>query len=88
MLVDCPSKLQPKKAKETINGLVEGCSNVPGGRARFVAVLEPGGGVRITAPDGTNQGTIPICVLQHKLKHKLWIKKPCKVDVQIEEGSE
>ena len=88
MLVDCPAKLQPKQAKETITGLVEGCSSVPGGRARFVAVLEPDGAVTITAPDGSTQGTIPICVLSHKLKHKLAIKKPCKVDVQIEETAE
>ncbi len=86
MVKECPAKLDPKKAEKTMNALVGGdCSSVPGGKARFLATLKPGGGIEIAAPDGTDQGTIPICVLKGQLKHKLKLKKPCTLDVQIEE---
>jgi hypothetical protein len=83
---DCPSKLH-KQARKTLDALVGDCTSVPGGSARFLATLQPGGRIEISASDGSNEGTIPICVLQNKLRHKLFITKECAVEVRIEETS-
>lgn len=83
---DCPAKLH-KQARKTLDALVGDCENVPGGSARFLATLQPGGRIEISAPDGSDEGTIPICVLKNKLRHKLFITKDCAVEVRIEENS-
>lgn len=87
MLGECPAKLERRKAEKTMNDLVSGCDKVPGGTATFQATLKPGGGIEISAPDGSDQGTVPICVVKHTLKHKLFLTKPCTLAVQIEEKS-
>ncbi|GMV18541.1 MAG: hypothetical protein HS104_41255 [Polyangiaceae bacterium] len=87
MLGECPAKLERKKAEQTMNDLVSACDNVPGGTAKFQATLRPGGRIEISAPDGSDQGTVPICVIKHKLQHKLFLTKPCTLAVQIEEKS-
>lgn len=87
MLGECPAKLDKKKAEQTMNDLVGACDNVPGGTAKFQATLRPGGRIEISAPDGSDQGTVPICVIKHKLQHKLFLTKPCTLAVQIEEKS-
>jgi len=84
---DCPAKLHPSVARKTLDALAGDCQTVPGGRARFLATLEPGGRIDISATDGTDQGTIPICVLKNKLRHKLFIRKSCTLEVTIEEAS-
>jgi hypothetical protein len=87
MLKECPAKLDKKQAEKTMNDLVSGCDTVPGGTATFQATLEPGGSIEIRAPDGSDQGTVPICVLKNTRKHKLFLAKPCTLAVQIEEKS-
>ncbi|MBK9000043.1 MAG: hypothetical protein IPM35_30360 [Myxococcales bacterium] len=87
MLGECPAKLDKKKAEQTMNDLVSGCDDVPGGTAKFQATLRPGGRIEISAPDGSDQGTVPICVIKHKLSHKLFLAKPCTLAVQIEAKS-
>ena len=87
LLKDCPAKLHASVARKTLDALAGDCQSVPGGRARFLATLEPGGRIEISAPDGSQEGTIPICVLQNKLRHKLFIRKPCTLEVTIEEAS-
>lgn len=87
MLKECPAKLERKKAEKTMNDLVGDCDRVPGGTASFQATLHPGGRIEISAPDGSDQGTVPICVVKHTLKHKLFLAKPCTLAVQIEEKS-
>jgi hypothetical protein len=87
MLKECPAKLDKKEAEKTMNGLVGACDKVPGGTASFQATLLPGGRIEISAPDGSDEGTVPICVVKHALKHKLFLAKPCTLAVQIEEKS-
>ncbi|MCK6535168.1 MAG: hypothetical protein L6Q84_19520 [Polyangiaceae bacterium] len=87
MLRECPAKLDKKEAERTMNGLVGECDSVPGGTASFQATLLPGGRIEISAPDGSDRGTVPICVVKHALKHKLLLAKPCTLAVQIEEKS-
>jgi len=87
LVKDCPAKLHASVARKTLDALAGDCQSVPGGRARFLATLEPGGRIQISAPDGSQEGTIPICVLQNKLRHKLFIRKSCTLEVTIEESS-
>ena len=84
---ECPAKLDPKQARKTLDMLAGDCTSVPGGSAKFLATLLPGGRIEIAAPDGSDEGTIPICVLKNKLRHRLLIKKSCAFEVQIEESS-
>jgi len=64
--------------------LVEGCTSVPGGDARFEATLEPGGRVVISAAPG-HADVVPICVLKHALVHRVALSKPCQLDVRLEQ---
>lgn len=86
----CPDSkhLGAGRAEATINKLVEGCASVPGGAARFLATLKPGGAIEIAAPSGSrDEGMVPICVLKNRLRHHLWVRHPCTMEVQIEEQS-
>jgi hypothetical protein len=73
-----------QQAERTIDDLVEGCTAVPGGAARFAATLQPGGRIAITAAPGSPD-VVPICVLKHSLIHKLALSKPCELDVRLEQ---
>jgi hypothetical protein len=84
----CPDarKMNGKAATETLNKLVEPCAQVPGGRAHFSATLEPGGKIELASPEGnTAEGVVPTCVLGHGLTHKVFLTKPCRFDVNLEE---
>lgn len=88
VFTDCPDSrhLGAGRAEAAINKLVGGCTSVPGGSARFMATLEPGGAIEIAAPGGsTDEGVVPICVLKSRLRHHLWVRRPCRMEVQIEE---
>lgn len=87
LVKECPAKLDPKQARKTLDMLAGDCTSVPGGSARFLATLMPGGRIDIAAPDGSDEGTIPICVLKNKLRHRLLIKHSCTFEVQIEQSS-
>ncbi len=71
-------------AERAMNDLVEGCTSIPGGTARFHATLEPGGRIQIVAGPGQPE-VIPICVLKHSLLHKVHLGEPCGLDVKLEE---
>jgi hypothetical protein len=73
-------------AERAMYDLVEGCTSVPGGTARFHATLQPGGRIEIVAGPGQPQ-VIPICVLKHSLLHKVRLVGPCGLDVRMEETS-
>ena len=73
-------------AEKAMYELVEGCSSVPGGSAQFGATLQPGGRIDIAAAPG-QPDVVPICVLKHRLAHKVPLVKPCRLDVKIEETS-
>jgi len=71
-------------AERAMYDLVEGCTSVPGGTARFHATLRPGGRIEIVAGPGQPE-VIPICVLKHSLLHKVHLTAPCGLDVKLEE---
>lgn len=85
---DCKD-LGPTAARLTeraMDQLVEGCSVVPGGTARFQATLRPGGRVEISRVAG-EPDVVPICILKHALQHNVPLKTPCHLDVKIEQSS-
>jgi len=86
MFTDCAvvSNMNAKLAQKTMRQLVEACNEVPGGKAEFTATLNPGGRIELHNADG-GLGTVPICVLHHELKHKVVVKKPCTMQVQMTE---
>lgn len=73
-----------KLAEKTMVGLVEGCSSVPGGSAKFSATLEPNGRIEIEAVAG-QPDVVPICILRHSLTHRVPLSQPCRLDVKIEQ---
>ncbi|UQA56647.1 hypothetical protein [Polyangium aurulentum] len=90
VMKDCPDSgkgMNSKAANTAIRKLVAPCSKVPGGAAHFQATLMPGGRIQLASPDGDpTQGVVPTCVLENQLNHGVALKKPCKLDVFLEEG--
>ena len=86
MFTDCGvvSDMNATNAQKTMRQLVEACTEVPGGTAQFVARLLPSGRIELGTVDG-GLGTVPICVLRHELKHRVVVKKPCVMQVQMSE---
>jgi len=86
MFTDCGvvSNMNAKLAQKTMRQLVEACTEVPGGIAQFSATLLVDGRIELAAADG-GVGTVPTCVLHHELKHKVVVRKPCTMQVQITE---
>lgn len=86
MFTDCSvvSNMNAKLAQKTMRQLVEACNEVPGGVAQFSATLHVDGRIELASADG-GLGTVPICVLRHELKHKVVVKKPCTMQVQMTE---
>lgn len=86
MFTDCGvvSNMNATRAQSTMRQLVEACNEVPGGTAQFTATLLPNGRIELANADG-GFGTVPICVLHHELKHKVVVKKPCTMQVQMSE---
>jgi hypothetical protein len=74
-----------KLAEAAMYQLVEGCSSVPGGSARFEATLQPGGRISIAGAPG-QPDVVPICILKHSLLHKVQLARPCRLDIKIEEA--
>ena len=88
VVAECPDAktMNNRAAQATIHRLVDPCAMVPGGKAHFAATLLPGGRIELAAPSGDPaEGVVPTCVLRHNLLHKVFLKKPCKFDVQLEE---
>jgi hypothetical protein len=86
VLVNRCSNLGPvnaKLAESAMNQLVEGCSSFGGGGVRFTATLLPGGAIQFE-PHGDAGESIPICVLNHPLKHGMHLKSSCSLDVQLD----
>ena len=86
MFTDCGvvSNMNATLAQKTMRQLVEACNEVPGGIAQFTATLLVDGRIELATGDG-GLGTVPICVLHHELKHKVIVKKPCTMQVQMSE---
>jgi hypothetical protein len=80
------TKGNAKLAEDAMNKLIEGCSSVPGGSARFTATLEPGGRIELAQSEGAAD-VVPICVLKHELRHKVPLVHACKLDVRLDESA-
>lgn len=75
-----------KLAEKAMNQLVDGCERFAGPTVEFVARLLPGGAIEFVARPGQTQ-SIPICVLQHPLKHGVKLSSACTLDVKLEGAS-
>lgn len=75
-----------KLAEAAMNQLVDGCGSFSGDRVQFTATLLPGGAIQFE-PRGNGAPSIPICVLNHPLLHRVKLAKACSLDVELEEGS-
>ncbi len=73
-------------AEAAMNQLVDGCSGFTGERVQFTATLLPGGALQFE-PRPQDSPSIPVCVLNHPLTHKVRLQKACSLDVRLEEGS-
>jgi hypothetical protein len=76
-------KAEAKLAEKEMDHLVEGCSTYAGPSARFTATLLPGGVMQF-GPPTEDASSIPMCVLNHPLKHMVHLSKPCALDVKLE----
>lgn len=84
----CPdaAHVNVKAAQDAIQRLVGPCASVPGGRAHFSATLQPGGNIVLASPEGNPaEGVVPTCVLKNRLSHRIPLKSPCALDVQLDE---
>ena len=79
-------KADAKLAESAMTKLVDGCTEVSGGKFIFTATLLPGGRIEI-APGKDQPPVVPICVLKNELRHKMAIKSPCTLDVELDEKS-
>lgn len=84
----CPDSthIKVRTAQAAIERLVGPCASVPGGKAHFSATLKPGGAIVLASPEGDPaEGVVPTCVLQNRLTHRVPLKSPCTLDVQLDE---
>ncbi len=72
-------------AEAAMNQLVDGCGSFTGDRVQFTATLLPGGAIQFEPRPNESQ-SIPICVLNHPLTHRVRLEKACSLDVRLEEG--
>jgi hypothetical protein len=72
-------------AEAAMNQLVDGCGGFTGERVQFTATLLPGGAIQFEPRPDESQ-SIPICVLNHPLTHRVRLQKACSLDVRLEEG--
>jgi hypothetical protein len=79
-------KANAKLAEKAINQLVDGCGTYSGGSVRFTATLLPGGAMEFASKSDASD-TIPICVVNHPLKHVVGLTKACSLDVELEVAS-
>ena len=84
----CPQVTQfnAKQAENAIRKLVEPCARIPSGVARFTATMLPGGQIQLGSPEGDPvEGTVPTCVTKNVLTHKVFLRKACVFQVELEE---
>jgi hypothetical protein len=72
-------------AQAAMNQLVDGCGGFTGDRVQFTATLLPGGAIQFEPRPDASQ-SIPLCVLNHPLTHRVRLQKACSLDVRLEEG--
>jgi hypothetical protein len=72
-------------AQAAINQLVDGCSGFTGQHVQFTATLLPGGAIQFEQRPGASE-SVPLCVLNHPLSHRVRLQKACSLDVRLEES--
>ncbi len=72
-------------AQTAMNQLVDGCGGFTGDQVQFTATLLPGGAIQFEQRPGASQ-SIPLCVLNHPLTHRVRLQKACSLDVRLEES--
>jgi hypothetical protein len=75
-----------KLAESAMNQLVDGCSSFKGKPVRFVAQLLPDGSI-FFQPGPEMTESIPLCVLEHPLKHRVKLTGACALDVRLEQST-
>jgi hypothetical protein len=73
-------------AQAAMNALVDGCSGFSGDKVQFTATLLPGGAIQFDPGPGDSK-TIPVCVLNHPLTHRVQLHHACSLDVRLEATS-
>jgi hypothetical protein len=78
-------KANAKLAESAMNQLVDGCGSFKGS-VRFTAQLLADGSI-FFQPGPSKAEAIPVCVLEHPLKHKIRLTEPCALDVRLEQST-
>jgi hypothetical protein len=73
-------------AQSAINALVDGCTSFLGEQVQFTATLLPGGAIQFE-PGKNDSTSVPVCVLNHPLTHKVQLQKACSLAVRLEQTS-
>lgn len=84
----CPNvtKYNARMAENAIRKMIEPCTKVPGGAARFTATMVPGGNIKLASPSGdVSEGVVPTCVVTNELTHKVLLRKPCVFRIELED---
>jgi hypothetical protein len=79
-------KANAKLAETAMNQLVDGCGSFRGSPVRFTAQLLADGSI-FFQPGAGKAESIPVCVLEHPLKHKVKLTGSCALDVQLEQST-
>jgi hypothetical protein len=79
------SKQDSVRAQQTMNELVEHCDSVPHGKSTFSVVLYPDGSISFASSGDAGSDEIPMCVVSHRLRHKVKLTTECGMDVRLEQ---
>jgi hypothetical protein len=83
--VSALTREEAKRAEATMNDLVGSCESMPHDAASFRVVLLPGGGMEFASAGDGGSDEVPICVVSHKLQHRVHLTAPCPIDVRLEQ---
>ena len=78
-------KANAKLAESAMSQLVDGCGSFKGS-IRFTAQLLTDGSIFFQPGPGKAE-SIPVCVLEHPLKHKVRLTEACALDVRLEQST-
>jgi hypothetical protein len=79
-------KANAKLAESAMSQLVDGCGGFKGSPVRFTAQLLADGSI-FFQPGAGHAQSIPVCVLEHPLRHKVKLTGSCALDVQLEQST-
>jgi hypothetical protein len=79
-------KANARLAETAMSQLVDGCSAFRGSPVRFTAQLLTDGSI-FFQPGAGKAEAIPVCVLEHPLRHKVKLSESCALDVRLEQST-